>query len=238
MVGVTAILVGYMLNQFFPTRSAAAINSPPFMIGFCVVFAFGVAYIAYRGVTGTTGVNIAINVIQITALLVFSVIALGLSHEAPRRVDRLPARPTARRRFKSSWRKEPVDGERHHPKDETATGAAWIAQNKMNGDTAIPLPRACRTASPIPFILKLMPRIRRRTMEPVDYGPTRRTITPHFQFHAIGRLGRRAARLQLRVHPGLHRDPDPRRIRVRHRRWARRPRTPSATFRARCCSRC
>ena len=47
------------------------------MIGFCVLFSFGVAYIAYRGVTGTTGVNIAINMIQITALLIFSVIALG-----------------------------------------------------------------------------------------------------------------------------------------------------------------
>jgi len=41
------------------------------MIAFCVVFAFAVAYIAYRGVTGTTGVNIAINIIQISALLVF-----------------------------------------------------------------------------------------------------------------------------------------------------------------------
>ena len=47
------------------------------MIGFCVLFGFGVAYIAYNGVTGSTGVNIAINVIQISALLVFSVIAIG-----------------------------------------------------------------------------------------------------------------------------------------------------------------
>ena len=35
------------------------------------------AYIAYRGVTGTTGVNMAINIIQITALLVFTVIAIA-----------------------------------------------------------------------------------------------------------------------------------------------------------------
>ena len=47
------------------------------MIRFCIVFAFGVAYIAYRGVNGTTGVNIAINVIQITAMLIFAVIAIG-----------------------------------------------------------------------------------------------------------------------------------------------------------------
>ncbi len=47
------------------------------MILFCVIFAFGVAYIAYRGVGGTTGVNAAINVIQIFALVVFSIIAIG-----------------------------------------------------------------------------------------------------------------------------------------------------------------
>src|SRR5471032_2826685 len=57
MVGVTAILGGYMLNQFLPDTFSGGYNSPLFMILFCVVFAFGVAYIAYRGVTGTTGVN-------------------------------------------------------------------------------------------------------------------------------------------------------------------------------------
>ncbi len=77
MVGVTAILVGYLAGQFFPDTFNGAINSPTLMIGFCVLFSFGVAYIAYRGITGTTGVNIAINVVQITALLIFSVIALG-----------------------------------------------------------------------------------------------------------------------------------------------------------------
>lgn len=77
MVGVTAILGGYLLNQFFPDTFAGNYNSPLFMILFCVFFAFGVAYIAYRGVTGTTGVNTAINVIQITALIVFTVIAIA-----------------------------------------------------------------------------------------------------------------------------------------------------------------
>ncbi|HXI82508.1 MAG TPA: APC family permease [Verrucomicrobiae bacterium] len=77
MVGVTAILSGYLLNQFFPDTFSGSYNSPLFMILFCVVFAFGVAYIAFRGVGGTTGVNAIINVIQITALLVFSVIAIS-----------------------------------------------------------------------------------------------------------------------------------------------------------------
>ena len=47
-----------------------------------VFFSFAVAYIAHRGVNGSTSVNIAINVIQISALLLFSVVALNyrLSH--------------------------------------------------------------------------------------------------------------------------------------------------------------
>jgi amino acid transporter len=77
MVGVTALLGGYLLNQFWPDAFSSSYNSPLFMYGFCVVFALGVAYIAYRGVNGTTAVNMAINIIQITALLVFSVIAIA-----------------------------------------------------------------------------------------------------------------------------------------------------------------
>ena len=47
------------------------------------VFSFGVAYIAHRGVTGSTAVNVAINVIQISALLVFAVMALGYRMNHP-----------------------------------------------------------------------------------------------------------------------------------------------------------
>lgn len=77
MVGVTALLVGYVLGQIWPDTFSAAVPSPLFMIGFCVLFSFGVAYIAYRGVSGSTAVAAAINVIQISALLVFSAMALG-----------------------------------------------------------------------------------------------------------------------------------------------------------------
>src|SRR6202142_757101 len=77
MVGVTAILSGNLLNQFWPDTFSGSYNSPLFMILFCVIFAFGVAYTAFRGVGGTTGVNAIVNVIQITALLVFSVIAIS-----------------------------------------------------------------------------------------------------------------------------------------------------------------
>src|SRR2546423_7854645 len=77
MVGVTALLVGYLLGQLFPGTFAAGHPSPIFMFGFAVVFALGVAYIAFRGVGGTTGVNAVINVIQITALIIFSIMAIA-----------------------------------------------------------------------------------------------------------------------------------------------------------------
>jgi APA family basic amino acid/polyamine antiporter len=77
MVGVTALVVGYVLGQLWPDTFNAAVPSPLFMIIFCPIFAFGVAMICYRGVSGTTAVNAAINVVQITALVVFSFIAIG-----------------------------------------------------------------------------------------------------------------------------------------------------------------
>jgi amino acid transporter len=83
MVGVTAILGGYLLNQFWPDTFSGTYNSPIFMFLFCIVFAFGVSYIAFRGVTGSTAVNVVINVIQISALLVFSVIAIGYRVQHP-----------------------------------------------------------------------------------------------------------------------------------------------------------
>jgi amino acid transporter len=83
MVGVTALIAGYLLGQFWPTTFSPAVPSPLFMILFCVVFSFGVAYIAFRGVTGTTGVNMAINVIQITALLIFSFMAISYRMKHP-----------------------------------------------------------------------------------------------------------------------------------------------------------
>ncbi len=87
MVATTAIIAGYMGGQLcshFGILTSpgnpvlnAGIPSPLFMVIFCVVFAFGVAYIAFRGVGGTTSVNAAINVIQISALVVFSVMAIA-----------------------------------------------------------------------------------------------------------------------------------------------------------------
>ena len=77
MVGVTAIIAGYMIGQIAPSQFSAVVPSPLFMWLFCIVFSFGVAFIAFRGVAGSTGVNTGINIIQITALLIFSCMAIG-----------------------------------------------------------------------------------------------------------------------------------------------------------------
>src|SRR5271169_4434425 len=83
MVAVTGLIVGYLAGTLWPNFMSAGNPGIPFMMLVAVLFSFGVAYIAHRGVTGSTGVNIAINVIQISALLVFSVMALGYRMNHP-----------------------------------------------------------------------------------------------------------------------------------------------------------
>jgi len=83
MVGVTAILGGYLASQFWPNTFSGTYNSPLFMWIFCIVFSLLVGYIAYRGVNGSTAVNMGINVIQITALVVFAVMAIAYRTNHP-----------------------------------------------------------------------------------------------------------------------------------------------------------
>ncbi len=83
MVGVMGILCGYLVGTIWPNFMSASNPGPAFMMAVAVVFSFAVAYIAYRGVNGSTSVNIAINVIQISALIVFSVMALGYRSSHP-----------------------------------------------------------------------------------------------------------------------------------------------------------
>src|SRR6516165_3283958 len=77
MVTVTALLVGYLAGQLLPSVFSSAVPSPLLMVLFSLVFPFFVGYIAYSGVNASTGVNLAINVIQISALIVFTVIAIA-----------------------------------------------------------------------------------------------------------------------------------------------------------------
>ena len=82
MVGVMGILCGYLVGTIWPNIMSASNPGVMFMMAIAIVFSFVVAYIAQRGVNGSTAVNIAINIIQITALVIFAVMALGyrMSH--------------------------------------------------------------------------------------------------------------------------------------------------------------
>jgi len=83
MVAVTGAFCGYMAGTLWPTFMSASNPGPMFMMACAIVFALGVAYIAHRGVTGSTAVNVAINVIQISALIVFAVMAIGYRSSHP-----------------------------------------------------------------------------------------------------------------------------------------------------------
>ncbi len=77
MCGVMGVLCGYLAGTLWPSFMSASLPGPVFMGLVAVTTSFLVAWIAYRGVNGSTAVNIAINIIQISALLVFSVMAIG-----------------------------------------------------------------------------------------------------------------------------------------------------------------
>ena len=83
MVGVTAILGSYLASQFWPNTFSSIYDSPLFMWLFCIVFSLLVGYIAYRGVNGSTAINMGINIIQISALVVFSVMAISYRSNHP-----------------------------------------------------------------------------------------------------------------------------------------------------------
>src|SRR5580700_7013468 len=83
MVGVMGVFCGYLVGTLWPNFMSASNPGPMFMMAVAIIFSFAVAYIASRGVNGSTAVNIAINVIQISALIVFSVMALGYRMNHP-----------------------------------------------------------------------------------------------------------------------------------------------------------
>jgi APA family basic amino acid/polyamine antiporter len=77
MVATTGIFVGYVVGFLYPSFISGGNPGPLFMALVAVIFSFFVAWIAQKGAGASTAVNLAINIVQISALLVFSVLALG-----------------------------------------------------------------------------------------------------------------------------------------------------------------
>ncbi len=77
MVATMGVMVGYIVGTLMPNSMNAGVPGPVFMALVAIVFSYLVAYIAFRGVNGSTGVNVAINIIQIVALLFFAALAVA-----------------------------------------------------------------------------------------------------------------------------------------------------------------
>jgi len=83
MVAVTGVFVGYVVGFLYPSVMSGSNPGPVFMALVAVVFSFFVAWIAAKGAGASTAVNLAINIVQISALVVFSVLALGYRASHP-----------------------------------------------------------------------------------------------------------------------------------------------------------
>jgi amino acid transporter len=83
MVATTGIFCGYIVGFLYPNVMSGSNPGPVFMSLVAIVFSFFVAWIASKGAGASTAVNLAINVIQISALVVFSVLALGYRSSHP-----------------------------------------------------------------------------------------------------------------------------------------------------------
>jgi amino acid transporter len=175
MVGVTAILSGYLLNQFWPDTFSGTFNSPLFMYLFCIAFSLGVAYIAFRGVTGSTGVSLAINVIQITALVIFSVMAIAYRVQHPdgsRGFQLVNGTPID---YVVAQEQVVEDG-----KPKVDDSGQPVMQNKMDEKTGDPVPEM-KDGQPVPYVLTYGADDA-ITNDPVDSDHPK-DLTPHFQFH-------------------------------------------------------
>jgi amino acid transporter len=83
MVATTGIFMGYVVGFLYPSVMSGSNPGPLFMALVAIVFSFFVGWIASKGAGASTAVNLAINIVQISALLVFSVLAIGYRSSHP-----------------------------------------------------------------------------------------------------------------------------------------------------------
>ena len=137
MVAVTGLIVGYVTGTIWPSFMNASNPGIPFMMVVAVLFTFGVAYIAHRGVSGSTAVNIAINVIQISALLVFSVMALAY------RVNHPPG--------SVAWQFDSASGEAYTYEFKTEKTGTPPADTIVRDKDGVPQPQLDAAGQPVPY---------------------------------------------------------------------------------------
>ncbi len=77
MVATAGLFVGYVVGFLYPGIMSGSNPGPVFMALVAIVFSLFVGWIAQRGVSASTSVLLAINIVQISALMLFSVLAIS-----------------------------------------------------------------------------------------------------------------------------------------------------------------
>jgi amino acid transporter len=141
MVGFMGILCGYLVGTLWPNFMNASNPGMLFIMAVAVVFSFAVAYIAHRGIVGATSVNIAINVIQISALVVFAVMALGYRSTHPAGTP--------------GWQFDSNTGDAYTFEFATEkTMVGGVATDTVVRDAAgVPKPKLDAAGKPVPFLV-------------------------------------------------------------------------------------
>ncbi len=139
MVGVIGVISGYLVGTLWPNFMSASNPGPMFMMAVAIAFSFGVSYIAHRGINGSTSVNIAINVIQISALIVFAVVALGyrMNHPPGSEAFQFDAQTSAAYKYEFATTSQTMNGQ-----------ATDVITRDANG---VPQPKLDAAGKPVPY---------------------------------------------------------------------------------------
>src|SRR5579862_5571727 len=141
MVAVTGIFCGYVVGTLWPNAMSASNPGTLFMMVVAVIFTFGVAYIAHRGVNGSTAVSIAINVIQISALIVFSIMAISY------RVNHAPGSVAWQ------WDASSNDAYTYQFATTQTTANGTTTATIVRDANGIPQPQLDATGKPVPYTI-------------------------------------------------------------------------------------
>ena len=139
MVGTMGILCGYLVGTIWPNFMSASNPGILFMMAVAVVFSFAVAYIAHRGISSSTSANLVINIIQITALLIFAFFAISYRvHHAPGSV---------------AWQFDSTSGEAYNYEFATTTSVvAGVSTDTITRDAnGVPTPKRDAAGKPVPY---------------------------------------------------------------------------------------
>jgi amino acid transporter len=141
MVGVTGVICGYLVGTLWPNFMSATNPGPMFMMLVAIIFSFAVAYIANRGVNGSTSINIAINVIQISALLVFAVMAFSYRSTHPAGTP--------------GWQFDSTTGDAYTYEFQTekVTANGTTTDSIVRDANMVPKPKLDASGKPTPFIV-------------------------------------------------------------------------------------